>query len=97
MAVHIARDALKQVARRRETADALAKLGEAVADNIRDQGIRVEGEPGDIALPVKVFADMTSEGARVSVEIDHPSGKAVQAKHGVITRAAAAAGLRVQG
>lgn len=67
--------------------DALREAAEAVKDNVDRMGIRVEGEPGDIALPVEADDD--------SVAITHAAGLAVQAKHGALTRAAAEAGLKV--
>lgn len=67
-----------------------------VADNVRDQGIRVEGIPGNIELPVKVSVYETDR-ARASVTLAHPSGIAVQAKNGALTKAASAAGLSVKG
>lgn len=73
----------------------VTQLAERVADNVRAQGIRVEGEPGDVALPVEV-ASYTTDRARSSVTIKHPSGQAVQAKHGALTKAAAQAGLDVK-
>lgn len=62
--------------------------GEAVADRVRGQGIYVEGEPGDVPLPVEVEDDG-------EVVIAHPSGLAVEAKHSPLTRGASEVGLRV--
>lgn len=70
-------------------------LAEKVADNVRGQNIDVVGIPGDIDLPVRVSVYETDR-ARASVMLAHPSGLAVQAKHGLLTRAAAAAGLEVK-
>lgn len=72
---------------------------EAVADNVRGLGIRVDGVPGDVELPVKVYVDDT-DGMRVDrasarVVLAHASGLAVQAKHGALSKAASAAGLSV--
>lgn len=67
-----------------------------VAENVRSQGILVEGKPGDVPLPVEVTA-YTTDRAAASVAIAHPSGAAVQAKHGALTKAASAAGLEVKG
>lgn len=49
----------------------------------------------DIADTVSV-ASYTSDRAAVSVAICHPAGKAMQAKHGSLSRAAAAVGLEVR-
>lgn len=75
--------------------NAVDALAEEVADNVRSQNHMVEGIPGDVALPVKVRVYETDR-ARASVILAHPSGLAVQAKHGALTRAAAAAGLEVK-
>ena len=87
---------LEEVAKRTETREAVNALAEEVADNLRSQGHQVEGVPGDVPLPIKVY-EGTTDRARASVQIAHPSGKAVQAKHGALTRAAAEAGLTVRG
>jgi hypothetical protein len=46
-------------------------------------------------LPV-VVDQYTTDRRAASVTIAHPAGLAVQAKHGVLTRAASAAGLEVR-
>lgn len=72
---------------------------EKVAGNVQAQGIQVgdhDGGPREVPLPVKVDTDV-SDRARASVILAHPAGIAVQAKHGALTRAAAAAGLSVKG
>lgn len=71
---------------------------EAVAQNVRDQGITVgafKGGSGEIALPVEAKV-VTTDRAHGSVFIHHPAGIAVQAKHGALTKAASAAGLQVK-
>lgn len=68
-----------------------------VAANVRGLGITV-GDftgPGEIPLPVEVSTTVTDR-AHARVTIAHPAGVAVQAKHGALTQAAAAAGLDVQ-
>jgi hypothetical protein len=69
---------------------------DAIAENVRAQGIRVEGTPGDVELPVEVRTSVTDR-AKASVSIAHASGAAVQAKHGALTKAAAQVGLDVKG
>lgn len=80
--------------------DAATKAAaEAVAENVRDMGIRVGDKDGgrhEYDLPVKVFPH-TTDRAHVVVALAHPSGEAVQAKHGALTKAAAQAGLDVKG
>jgi hypothetical protein len=57
----------------------LAK-GQAVADLVVSKGIRVDGVPGRIRLPV--VAKLASTGrSRAHVILDHPSGRAVESKH----------------
>lgn len=92
---------LEEVAKSREVRAAVHDAAEKVAANVEAQGIRVQGKPGDIALPVKVYDD-TTDDMRVNravsrVVLTHAAGLAVQAKHGALTRAASAAGLRVKG
>ena len=80
---------------------AVDALAEKVATIVRGQYHMVEGVPGDVPLPVTTHSgettDMRLNRARASVTLAHPSGKAVQAKHGALTKAAAQAGLRVKG
>ena len=86
---------IEAVAKSAPIAREVTKLAEAVADNLRSQRHMVEGVPGDVALPVEVTSYETDR-ARSSVTITHPSGLAVQAKHGALTRAAAQEGLEVR-
>jgi hypothetical protein len=74
----------------------VTKVAEEIADGVRDgwDG-RVEGIPGDIEIPVKV-STYKSDRPRASVFLAHPSGLAVQAKNGALTKAAADLGLEVQ-
>lgn len=92
--VRIHSPGIASVAKSREVAAEVTKLAESVAENLRRQGHMVEGVPGAVSLPVEV-SSYTTDRARSSVTIAHPSGKAVQAKHGALTRAAAEAGLEV--
>jgi hypothetical protein len=59
----------------------LDSKADAVATSARGQGIRVNGEPGEVALPIITRRARTGSRARAVVEIDHPSGLAVEAKH----------------
>lgn len=74
----------------------IENVAERVAANVEAQGHLVEGIPGNIELPVRVDVYETDR-ARASVSLAHPSGIAVQAKHGALTRAAAQEGLEVSG
>lgn len=77
-----------------EVRSEINRLAERVADQVRAQNIWVDGIPGDIALPVKVV-EQTTDRARAQVQLAHPSGLAVEAKHGVLGKAALEAGLEL--
>lgn len=91
---------IAEVAKSSEVAREITALAERVADNVRGQGIQVEGVPGNIALPVEVTSttttDMRLNRAKSYVTLAHAAGLAVQAKHGALTKAAAQAGLEVR-
>ena len=92
---------LEEVAKSREVRAAVHDVAEKVAENVDAQGIRVQGVPGDVALPVKVYDD-TSEGMTVDravsrVVLAHAAGMAVQAKRGALSKAASQAGLKLRG
>lgn len=77
----------------------IEKVTEAVAENASGQGVTVgafKGGSGEIALPVASKV-ITTDRAHGIVTLAHPAGIASQAKHGVLTKAAAAAGLQVGG
>lgn len=62
----------------------LAGKAEAVAEQVEAAGIRVEGTPGKVALPVTVDVGAGTGRARARVILDHPAGIAVEAKHAVL-------------
>jgi hypothetical protein len=75
------------------------KTAQEIASRVEAQDLTVgafRGGSGEIPLPVKVKTE-TTDRASASVVLAHPAGIAVQAKHGALTRAAAALGLTVQG
>lgn len=84
---------LRQIARSSGMQDAIDEAGEAVADNVRSMRIRVQHIPGDIDLPVTNEPGSLDDQAASFVTLAHPSGEAVQAKHGALSKAAAQAGL----
>lgn len=85
------RSGIAELLKSPEVAAPLKSLGERVAGNVRAQGLTT----GDgSALPVEV-SSYTTDRAAVSVTITHAAGVAMQAKHGALTKAAAAAGLEV--
>jgi hypothetical protein len=67
-------------------------LAHAVAAQVEAAGQKVDNGRED--LPVKVD-EYTTDRAAASVTLAHPAGRAVQAKHGLLTRAAASVGLEV--
>lgn len=72
---------------------------EAVANNVKEQNITVGDKDGgrhEYPLPVEVSMT-TTDRAHAVVALAHPSGLAVQAKHGALTKAAGQAGLDVKG
>lgn len=96
MSVRLHPGALAALAKSAEVQDALNEAAERVADRVRAQSIGVGGEdfsPSEIPLPVEVKP--WKDGP--SVILAHPAGLAVQAKHGVLTKAAAAEGLEMKG
>lgn len=76
--------------------DAVRKAAEEIAGHVRANAPDVEGVPGDIPMPVRVDY-YKSDRSRATVWLAHPSGLAVQAKHGSLSKAASAAGLEVKG
>lgn len=75
------------------------EVTEAVGQAVEEQGITVGDKDGgkhEYPLPVAATVVITDR-AHGRVAIPHASGEAVQAKHGVLTKAAAQAGLSVRG
>jgi hypothetical protein len=66
--------------------------GLRIADAVEAAGIRVEGRPGRIDLPVTVTTTNTGKRARARVILDHPAGQAVEAKHGILAASLDAGG-----
>jgi hypothetical protein len=77
-----------------EFAEAVHQAAEQVAEAARTQGHRVtSGEP----LPIDVITDPGTDRAGASVAVRHPAGVGMEARHGVLKRAAEAVGLDVSG
>lgn len=73
---------------------AVRAAADAIASAVKEQGQQVgdfEGA-GRIDIPVEVV-DSVGDRARSTVLLAHPAGAAVQAKHGRLTKGAAAVGL----
>lgn len=95
MAVHVYPAAIAKLADDADVKAAVKKVAQEIVGHIDDLGITVGGEDGspfEYPLPVKVF----DRDGETTVELAHPAGIAVQAKHGALTKGASAAGLKVQ-
>lgn len=96
--VHLDHQAVERVLESSGMRRAVEDAAEEIAENVRDLGIKVgdkDGGTSEYDLPVKVSVYDTDR-ARATVSLAHPAGIAVQAKHGALSRAAAAAGLEVR-
>ena len=82
--IKLNRRGVHQVLVSSETQGMLHAKGEAVASVVRAAGIKVDGEPGDIALPVTVNTTGRGIRARTYVNLDHPSGLEVESKHRIL-------------
>lgn len=95
MAVHVYPAAIARLADDADVKAAIEEVAERIAGHIDGLGITVGGEEGsasEYALPVKVF----DRDGETTVELAHPAGVAVQAKHGALTKGASAEGLKVR-
>lgn len=74
------------------------EAAEKIAAELRKQGHMVGDFDSNADIPVPVtVTDYTTDRAITVVAIAHPAGAALQAKHGALTKAAAATGLEVRG
>lgn len=93
MHVHLDHAALERKLKGPEADRARRDLAEAIAEKARAKRIQVGGvDSGDadlIDLPVMVYDDG-------NVFLAHPAGEAVEAKYGVLVKAAAELGLEVK-
>lgn len=99
MTVKLNQAGIAAIAKSAEMKALVDEAAERIADNIRSLGIRVgdrDGGPREVELPVKVTTT-TTDRAHATVTLAHAAGVAVQAKHGALTKAAAAAGVSVKG
>jgi hypothetical protein len=75
----------------------IAAKTEEVADHVRDAAGTVGAFKGSGEIDVPVTSKVvTTDRAHGIVTLAHPAGVAVQAKYGLLTRAASAAGLQVK-
>ncbi|MEV4313002.1 hypothetical protein [Actinocrispum sp. NPDC049592] len=92
--LEIDRAGVEEILNSPEVADAVSDAAEQVAEAARAQGHRVtSGEP----LPIEVYDDPGTDRAGTTVAVPHAAGVGMEAWHGVLKRAASAAGLDVQG
>lgn len=90
----------KGLARAANDAGIVTEAANKIAERVRGMGIGVgdeDGGPHEVPLPVVVRTSTNDGLTTASVVLAHPAGSAVQAKHGALTKAAAAAGLTVRG
>lgn len=80
---------MAQMLKSDEVASAIGALAEGVASALREDAA-VQRH----AVPVEVER-YTTDRAAAAVLLKHPAGLPIQAKHGSVTRAAAATGLEV--
>lgn len=90
--VKLNRREMRDLLRSEDTQQMLGRRARAIAERVEAAGIRVDGVPGRIALPVTVAVSAGAERARARVVIDHPAGAAVEAKHGILIASLDAAG-----
>jgi hypothetical protein len=98
--IHLDYAALAEILRSEGTTGACRRAAEQVARNVEQQGHTVgdavaDGVGETIALPVEARDNRDGPGAIVILA--HPAGLAIQAKSGVLTRAASEHGMEVGG
>ena len=87
-----------ELAKGAEMRRVMHETAQAVAGNVDSQGLQAQSadDNGDTAIRGTVFDEITDR-ARSSVTIEHPAALAMEAKHGVLTKAVGQAGLEVHG
>ncbi|ANZ36473.1 hypothetical protein BBK82_10745 [Lentzea guizhouensis] len=88
------RDGVAEILQSPTLAAHIKALAEEVATGARSQGHRVTS---DDLLPVDVLHDPAPDRVAYTVAVQHPAGMGMEAKHGILTRAAEALGLDVHG
>lgn len=78
------RKGIGQVLRSAAVRQLLAGKADKVAEAVRSRGITVDGEPGEVPLPVTTNVTGRGTRARAYVDLAHPSGMAVEAEHRVL-------------
>lgn len=86
-----------EVLRSPEMAAVVHAAAERVAAHITAQGITAHSGAGSTgAQLVGIVEDEVTDRARSVVKVEHPAALAMQAKLGMVTKAASAAGLEVR-
>lgn len=62
----------------------LTRKAGAVAEAARRRGVKVDGMPGEVPLPIEVVPAGNAKRARALVVADHPAGLAAESKHRVL-------------
>jgi hypothetical protein len=87
-------DGVREILLSPELHDAVHELAEQVAAHARARGLRLRDHA---PVPIEVFDDPGHTRVGVTVAVQHPAGAGMEARHGLLTRAAHAAGLEVIG
>jgi hypothetical protein len=83
MSVHIELDrgGVAELLRSAAVQQMLTAKAEAIAAAARARGIRVDGTPGEVPLPIEVHSSPRAKRARAVVLAAHPAALHVEAKH----------------
>lgn len=92
--VEIDQDGVAELLESAEFATAVRSAADLVAAAARNGGHRVtSGEP----VPIDVFTDSNHDRVGITVAVRHPAGVGMEARHGLLKRAAESTGLTVAG
>lgn len=81
-------EGIRELLRSPEIEQDLGRRIERVKASAESSGVKVDGEP----VPIVTDTSVGSVRARAYARIDHPASMAIEARHGVLTRALDAAG-----
>lgn len=96
--VRLNRAGIGRVLKSRNMSDLVQGVAEKVADNVDGQELTAQSPGQDTGTAITADVETyTTDRAAAAVVIRHPAAAAMQAKHGVLTRAAAEAGLEIRG
>lgn len=95
--VKVDKAGLGQVMKSREVAAAVEDLAQKVAGNINARGLSADSAGQSSGSLLRAEVDTyTTDRAAAAVWVKHPAALAMQARHGLFTRAAADAGMEVK-